>query len=180
MELLVKIHARLTETANGCREWGGKRSTKGYGLIKIGGRWVRVHRLVLEAKVGPLGELQACHRCDNPPCCNEEHLYAGTATDNVRDMVRRGRARMVPPQVDKPNAKVRREDVSVIRQRWRAGETQTEIGREFGITGAAVSLIVRGLSWPDVTGAVGGEEARMIALTRDGGARNPLNRRRSN
>lgn len=158
MEPLDKIHARLVETSTGCLEWTGKRTAKGYGLFKISGKWVRIHRLVLEAKAGPLGDLCALHTCDNPPCCNAEHLYAGTAANNNRDTLRRGRR----SRGGVPNAKVRREDVPVIRARWRAGESQAVIGCDFGITGSQVSRIVRGRAWGGVPGAVGGKEAGVL------------------
>jgi hypothetical protein len=31
------------------------------------------------------------HKCDNPACCNIEHLEIGTPLDNVNDMIERGR-----------------------------------------------------------------------------------------
>jgi len=37
------------------------------------------------------------HTCDNGGCVNVEHLYAGDARDNVRDMFARGRHRHQNP-----------------------------------------------------------------------------------
>jgi hypothetical protein len=34
-----------------------------------------------------------CHHCDNPPCVNPGHLYAGNASTNVQDALARGRHR---------------------------------------------------------------------------------------
>lgn len=36
--------------------------------------------------------LYACHRCDNPACVRPDHLFLGTARDNVADMWAKGRA----------------------------------------------------------------------------------------
>lgn len=79
-------------TAYGCWEWTGKRDRCGYGVFIKNGRQVRVARTVLESVSGePLGELNALHRCDNPPCFRPDHLFRGSQKDNHDDAVAKGR-----------------------------------------------------------------------------------------
>jgi hypothetical protein len=48
-------------------------------------------RLALMLNGVSIDGLIACHKCDNPPCINPDHLYAGTFSDNTRDAVSRKR-----------------------------------------------------------------------------------------
>lgn len=75
-----------------CWIWTGSRCSDGYGTFFVAGRIVGAHRFSLELAGVTLGRLHALHRCDNPPCVNPAHLYAGTQRDNSRDMVARGQA----------------------------------------------------------------------------------------
>lgn len=77
-----------------CIEWWGTRDSNGYGVVKRKGRMVKAHRMVWEECFGPIPKgLFICHHCDNPPCVNPLHLFPGTAADNNRDMMEKGRAR---------------------------------------------------------------------------------------
>lgn len=77
---------------DGCIEWKGARNPQGYGQKCIKGKRYRTHRLAWEWANGPIPEgLFVLHKCDNPPCCNPDHLFLGTQTDNMQDMLAKGR-----------------------------------------------------------------------------------------
>lgn len=79
-----------------CWLWTGARMKNGYGVVWLAepiGRMGLVHRVAWELTNGPIPDgLFACHRCDNPPCCNPDHLFLGTVRDNALDMVAKGRS----------------------------------------------------------------------------------------
>lgn len=77
----------------GCWYWDGSRTNLGYGKVYWQGRKWNAHRLACTLLVGEPGDLHVCHSCDNPGCVNPAHLFLGTARDNARDMVSKGRAR---------------------------------------------------------------------------------------
>ena len=77
-----------------CWEWMGFRNEWGYGQVAISHRSPeRAHRLSWIIHYGPIPRgLFVCHRCDNPGCVRPDHLFLGTTTDNMRDMISKGRA----------------------------------------------------------------------------------------
>lgn len=91
-ELLRRVYAIGERSGAGCWEWDGARIGAGYGAVTIDRKQHKVSRLLLglPRAIGRKGPW-ALHRCDNPPCCNPDHLYVGTPTDNNRDTIRRGR-----------------------------------------------------------------------------------------
>jgi len=92
---MVRIHE-----ITGCWEWAGHRNLKGYGSAWDGKTMTRAHRVAYRVFVGAIPEgLFVLHRCDNPPCCNPEHLFLGTHLDNMEDMRNKGRSVKRPRQL---------------------------------------------------------------------------------
>lgn len=83
---------RLEKAESGCWVWKGRRHWKGYGLAIYKGKQWRAHRLAYTIAKGAIPEgMMILHSCDNPPCCNPEHLRVGTAKENRADAISRGR-----------------------------------------------------------------------------------------
>jgi hypothetical protein len=118
-----------------CWEWMGFRDHARGGYGKVGHRLV--HRLMFEHYNGPIPEgMFVCHRCDNPPCCNPAHLFAGTPKDNMHDKCRKGRH--VSPK------KVSDEDVAEIRAAQARGVLQQDLAKQYGISEGHLSAIING------------------------------------
>lgn len=78
----------------GCWLWTGTPAGGRYGNFKTGrGREsTTAHRFAWELTYGPIPiGMFVCHRCDTPKCVRPDHLFLGTARENTRDMLEKGR-----------------------------------------------------------------------------------------
>lgn len=77
---------------NGCWPWLGRLDKDGYGQFKMDGKTKRAHRVAWALSNGPVPKgICVCHKYDMPACCNPDHLFLGTASDNVHDAMEKGR-----------------------------------------------------------------------------------------
>lgn len=115
-----------------CWPWNGQRDTDGYGIFSYRQIAWKAHRaayeLIKRRKI-PVGKIVR-HSCDNPPCCNPEHLLVGTYADNNKDKCDRGRQRHLSGD-SCPWKKVTSEDVKIIRA---SKEGLTRLAARFGIS----------------------------------------------
>jgi hypothetical protein len=144
------ILRRTKRLPNGCRVWTGAHDQKGYGQIRRDGRVYRVHRVIYAAKHGaiPDGTL-ICHECDNPPCVEEDHLFAGTSKDNTLDMTLKARDRgRFKPGLVPTTRKLSVADVETIRTEYAAGRaTQVELARRYRTRQGHISNIITRRAW---------------------------------
>jgi HNH endonuclease len=79
-----------------CWEWTGTRNNTNYGLTSLDCKQMGAHRAAWILMYGEIPEgINVCHTCDNPPCCNPEHLFLGTQSDNIKDMYDKGKRKKI-------------------------------------------------------------------------------------
>ena len=93
-----QLHFRVNSTpdANGCWIYDGCKTKFGYGSICAFGVARNAHRVaawafgILDDLDSPLDVLHKNFVCKSPACVNPDHLYTGTARDNMRDSIEAG------------------------------------------------------------------------------------------
>lgn len=136
---------------HGCWEWTGTRHYKGYGLFGFGRKIHKSHRVAFRLTKGEIADgLCVCHKCDNPPCVNPDHLFLGTHKDNTRDKIAKGRDKHATPERNGGGGKLGWQEVRAIRGMYAAGEmSQQAIADKFGVSQILVSVIVRQKIWKE-------------------------------
>ena len=174
----------MKEFGNADECWVWPRSLNpvtGYGQLS---EWVNgkrllhtAHRIAFKAFYGEIPEGKfVCHSCDNRACFNPGHLFSGTQSDNMRDMVAKGRfvkgvayphwTKLYPEKlargdnhpsrkkahclkrgVDHHQSKITEADAIAIRTSNEKGVT---LAKRYGITPSTVSSIRHGRIWKHV------------------------------
>jgi hypothetical protein len=109
-----------------------------------------VHRLVLEAFIGPCPAGMECRHLDGDLANNRlENLCWGTPVENAADITRHGR-RYRPTGSLNNRARLTEADVCFIRKLWAEGQSFRTLARRFGVKPYTISRAARGESWTHV------------------------------
>lgn len=103
---IEKAAVRLIESANkfedklfpcpmsGCFIWSGCEDGHGYGVTTFDGKRIGTHRLAWILAGNDLRDGDCIlHKCDQPLCCNVDHLFVGDRADNNWDRARKSRSK---------------------------------------------------------------------------------------
>lgn len=87
---------KKVDKSGDCWEWTGSKKHTGYGTFGYNKKSYVASRFVMKiiGKEIPEGMI-VCHKCDNPPCVNPDHLFIGTHKDNMKDCMEKGRWRQL-------------------------------------------------------------------------------------
>ena len=128
----------IPEPNSGCWLWTGSMEGGGYGCLTYKQKKYTGHRLSWEIHTGqPPGRLCVCHKCDNRLCVNPEHLFLGTAQDNMRDAGSKGRL----------SFRTNKLSTSDVLDIFTSAKTGTSLAKKYGVSKGRVSLIRNGLAW---------------------------------
>lgn len=137
----------ISDDPAACREWTGRKSDEGYGQVYWQGKARQAHVVAWELRHGPVPKgLCVCHSCDNPPCCNWDHLFLGTHADNMADMAAKGRQASGERVA---GAKLQESDIPVIRA-LASTLSRREIARRYGVCRDTIAKVVVGKTWRHV------------------------------
>lgn len=126
----------------------------GYTRIRYNGKHERLFRILYMKQYGEIQNgMVIRHKCDNPWCCNIEHLEIGTRKDNVKDMIERNR-----DAYHKPREKTRGENnVSCklteqqVEEIYLSELSYKKLGKMYGVSATNIRNIKKKLQWKWLT-----------------------------
>ncbi len=147
---------KFTRYKDGCWIWTGAKRTSGYGVFKLDGKAESAHRVSYKLFKGNIPEgIFVCHTCDNPMCVNPDHLFLGTASDNMMDAQNKGR--LVIPEGKRfkkgymPSfATITKEQAIQVKMMLKKGMRNIDISEATGIKYQTIVDIKRGKSFRNI------------------------------
>ncbi len=116
-------------------------------------KWFLIHRLVLEAFVGPCPKgMQCCHNNGNPKDNRVVNLRWDTNKNNIKDSIDQG-TRFIPKGSKNGNAKLTEEQVREIRAKYVYNSRTASIyvlAKEYGVGKTEINNIINNKLWKHV------------------------------
>jgi len=138
-----------------CWEWKGAKDRLDYGRFSINRKMYGAHRTIYGICYGEIPyNLEVCHKCDNPSCCNPSHLFLATHADNMKDMVKKNRQAHNNPCFQEgekhPRSSLTNTDVEIIKLKLKQGFSQTMLSQIFNVGIHTIHYIKTGRTWKHI------------------------------
>lgn len=142
--------SKVKKTDSGCWEWSAGKFQNGYGQFCVKNKTTKAHRYSYLQFNGEIPEnMLVCHKCDNKGCVNPEHLFLGTHSDNMQDMLSKNRQVRLFGE-SHFNSKLTNDIVYKIRDLYKKNVKQVDIAGMFNIDKRLVNLIVLRKRWTHI------------------------------
>ena len=151
--ILKRMMSKIKVVDNGCWEWTGNKNQNNYGVMGVssidGLKQYKAHRLMYKIKNGDISNnFLVCHKCDNPSCCNPDHLFLGTYLDNINDRILKGRTVKGENQ---GSSKLRSEQINEIRNKYIPKKyTLKRLAKEYGVHHSTIYNVVKRVKWKHI------------------------------
>jgi hypothetical protein len=161
-----------------CWMWKGGSNKPGFGAIIWLGKVTSIGRISWMINKGDPGPLHVCHTCDVGFCANPNHLWLGTALQNMEDKMKKGRA-LGAVGIRNSKCKLTEADVLEIRH---SPQRERILVERYGICKASISYIQARTTWPFLSSENFHEHpkelvAKTLCKGRGGGIKDPANGR---
>jgi len=126
-----------------------------YGWVWFNKTNMGAHRASWIVHYGDIPDkLFVCHKCDVPNCINPDHLFLGTAKDNVQDMISKSRnapSAFIGRNGEKNSqAKLNIKQVIEIKEMLNKKVSFSKIANLFNVSKSTIGAIKYGKNWSSV------------------------------
>ncbi len=133
-----------------CWNWIAGKNKYGYGSFMFKDDTLS-NRIAYRLYYGDFDKtLCVLHKCDNPSCCNPNHLYLGTKKDNSRDKAERDRMAHLKGEQN-GSSKLTEDQVIKIVSLIKSGEKISSISKTYNVSFQQILNIKKGRCWSHIT-----------------------------
>jgi len=139
-----------------CWPWLGGVNDE-YGRVRINGKKYYAHRVIFNLTYPNVIELKApkidrdttgflLHKCDNPICCNPNHLMVGSQLDNIRDRDSKNRHADFSGEKN-PRSKFSLEQVNELRELRKTGMLIIDLANKHKVSYSCMKRLLSGRTY---------------------------------
>lgn len=156
--LWAKVDKTPGQGPNGdCWEWRGYIHKKnGYGYLaktnSLADGMISSNRAAYTVSKGEIPDgLWILHTCDNRPCCNPDHLWAGTPKENTQDMIAKGRRRKADQVAKGEDVLLSTLTEEMVRaMRAEPPMTFKALGEKYGVSAGTANKVILRQTWKHI------------------------------